>query len=88
MKTKLKHLALGAMAIIGLGVTSVNLSGMLGLTTATATVIMTVIDTYSTIATIVSILAVFVGAGIVSTGLVIMTKKTIAAYGKAYAIAW
>ncbi|WP_057914092.1 uberolysin/carnocyclin family circular bacteriocin [Peribacillus muralis] len=64
------------------------LAANLGISTAVAGKIITVIDTYSTIATIVSLASIIVGYGVISTALVITAKKVISKYGKGYATTW
>lgn len=64
------------------------LAANLGISTTAANYIISIIDTYSTISTIVSILAVVIGYGIVSTGIVIIAKQLIVKFGKGYAAAW
>lgn len=60
----------------------------LGVSTAAATTIINIIDTGSTILTIVSILGVVVGAGAISYGFVVAAKAMIKKVGKKLAITW
>ncbi|MEW9501929.1 uberolysin/carnocyclin family circular bacteriocin [Jeotgalibacillus marinus] len=77
-----------SMALALLVVSFPLLAANLGISTAVAGVIITTIDTYSTIATIVSLLGVIVGYGVVSTALVITAKQVIAKFGTGYATTW
>lgn len=76
------------MALALLVVSFPLLAANLGISTAVAGKIITIIDTYSTIATIVSLAGVILGYGVVSTALVITAKKIISKYGKGYATTW
>ncbi|NHC21536.1 uberolysin/carnocyclin family circular bacteriocin, partial [Bacillus sp. MM2020_4] len=60
----------------------------LGISTTVAGKVITVIDTFSTITTIISLVAIIVGYGVISTALVITAKKIISKYGKGYATTW
>lgn len=64
------------------------LAGNLGISTAVATKIITIIDSFSSIATIISLIGIILGYGVFSTALVITAKKIISKYGKKYAILW
>lgn len=60
----------------------------LGVSTAAATKIINIIDTGSTILSIISILGVVVGAGAVSYAFVVAAKAMIKKVGKKLAITW
>lgn len=77
-----------SIAVFFLAVSFPLLAANLGVSTAVAGKIITVIDTYSTIATIVSLVGVIVGYGVISTALVVTAKQVISKYGKAYATTW
>ncbi|MGG2028763.1 uberolysin/carnocyclin family circular bacteriocin [Gottfriedia sp. S16(2024)] len=64
------------------------LAANLGISTTVAGKVITVIDTFSTITTIISLVAIIVGYGVISTALVITAKKIISKYGKGYATTW
>lgn len=65
-----------------------GLASMLGVSTVVATRIINIIDTASTVAMIISLISVIVGAGVVSTALVATAKKMISKYGKKFAAMW
>lgn len=77
-----------AIAFLFLTISLPNLAANLGISTAVATKIINIIDTYSNIATIVSLIGVILGYGVVSTALVATAKKLISKYGKGYAATW
>lgn len=76
------------MVVASLGVASIGLASMLGISSAAALKVIDIIDTVSTIATVLSLIAAVVGAGVVSAAIVATAKKMIAKYGKKYAAAW
>lgn len=76
------------MVVASLGVASIGLASMLGISSAAAIKVINIIDTVSSVATILSLIATIVGAGVVSTAIVATAKKMIAKYGKKYAAAW
>ncbi len=89
--TKKKALLITVMAVSAICIfcfSGMGLASMLGITTAAATKVINIIDTFSTIALIISLIGVIVGAGAVSTALVATAKKMIKKYGKKYAIMW
>ncbi|PFH90595.1 uberolysin/carnocyclin family circular bacteriocin [Bacillus sp. AFS088145] len=65
-----------------------HLAANLGISTTVAGKVITIIDTFSTITTIISLVAIIVGYGVISTALVITAKKIISKYGKGYATTW
>ncbi|MEH7514995.1 uberolysin/carnocyclin family circular bacteriocin [Gottfriedia acidiceleris] len=65
-----------------------HLAGNLGISTKVASKVINIIDTFSTITTIISLIGVIVGYGVISTAIVISAKKIISKYGKAYATTW
>lgn len=75
-------------AFLFLFVTFPLLAANLGISTAAAGKIITIIDTYSTITTIISLAGVILGYGVISTALVVTAKKVISKYGKGYATTW
>ena len=82
-------IVLSAVLVLCVGCFSgMGLSSMLGISTAVATKIINIIDTVSTVTMIISLVAVIVGAGAVSTALVATAKKMIKKYGKKYATMW
>lgn len=89
VKRSKKEVTALAAGLLGVGaVGGVSLAGMIGVSTSVATKIINIIDTASNIALIISLIAVIVGAGVVTTGLVAAAKKNIAKFGKKYAITW
>ncbi|GEK35647.1 uberolysin/carnocyclin family circular bacteriocin [Kurthia sibirica] len=64
------------------------LAANLGISTAVATKIITIIDTYSTVTTIISLVGLLVGYGVFTTALVATAKTVISKYGKKYAVTW
>jgi len=65
-----------------------HLAANLGVSTGVASKVITIIDTFSTITTIISLVAIIVGYGVISTAFVITAKKIISKYGKGYATTW
>ncbi|WP_286162571.1 uberolysin/carnocyclin family circular bacteriocin [Bacillus sp. AFS029533] len=65
-----------------------HLAANLGISTTVAGKVITIINTFSTITTIISLVAIIVGYGVISTALVISAKKIISKYGKGYATTW
>ena len=83
-KMFLTMLLLGVcMAIPYAGVTA-----QLGVTSVAATRIINIIDTGSTIVTIISLIGVVAGVGALSYGFVVAAKAMIKKVGKKLAIAW
>ncbi|EOS26936.1 circularin A/uberolysin family circular bacteriocin [Lachnospiraceae bacterium 3-1] len=79
---------LSMMIVAALTMTTVGLASMLPISSAAAMKVIDIIDAGSTIATIVSLVAAVVGAGVVSTGIIATAKALIKKYGKKYAAAW
>ena len=77
-----------SIALALLAVSFPLLAANLGISTAVAGKIITIINAYSTIATIVSLVGVILGYGVISTALVITAKQVISKFGKAYATTW
>lgn len=65
-----------------------GLTAQLGVSTVAATRIINIIDTGSSILTIISVIGVVVGAGALSYGFVVAAKAMIKKVGKKLAIAW
>lgn len=88
-KKKMSILVSSALMVLCVACFSgMGLASMLGISTAVAGKIITIIDTVSTITMIISLISVIVGAGVVSTVLVATAKKMIKRYGKKYAKMW
>lgn len=88
-KKKMSIIALSAVLVLCVGCFSgIGLASMLGISTVAATKIINIIDTVSSVAMIISLVAVIVGAGAISTALVATAKKMIKKYGKKYATMW
>lgn len=85
IQSKKVGIVFGTMIIASLGIASVGLASMLGISSAAA---MKVINTASTVATIISLIGVVAGAGVVSTAIVATAKSLIKKYGTKYAAAW
>ena len=79
---------LSMMIVAMLAMSTVGLASMLPISAAAAKKVIDIIDAGSTIATIVSLVAAVVGAGVVSTGIIATAKALIKKYGKRYAAAW
>ncbi|HEY8414418.1 MAG TPA: uberolysin/carnocyclin family circular bacteriocin [Thermaerobacter sp.] len=79
----------GVMAlVVGLGGATLQLAAMLGLDTGTALYIIQLINAGLDVWTIISIIAVFTGAGAVGVGLIATAKWLAKKYGTKYAAAW
>lgn len=80
------------LAVLLLGVCMVipfaGVTAQLGITTSAATRIVNIIDTGSTILTIISLIGVVAGVGVLSYGFVVAAKAMIKKVGKTLAIAW
>lgn len=86
--SKKMTVTLSMMLMAALTITTVGLASMLPISSAAAMKVIDIIDAGSTIATIVSLVAAVVGAGVVSTGIIATAKALIKKYGKKYAAAW
>lgn len=89
--TKKKALLITLMAVSAICVfcfSGMGLASMLGISTVAATKIINIIDTFSTVAMIISLIGAIVGAGAVSAALVATAKKMIKKYGKKFATMW
>lgn len=89
--TKKKFALIGVMAICAIcmfSFTSMGLASMLGISSVAAGKVITIIDSVSTVALIISLVATIIGAGAISTAIVATAKKMISKYGKKYATMW
>lgn len=64
------------------------LAGNLGISIYSARKVIDIIDAYSTIVTIISLVGVIVGYGVISTAIVVTAKVLSAKFGKKYAAVW
>lgn len=89
--TKKKACLVTMMAVSAICVfcfSGMGLVSMLGISTAAATKVINIIDAFSTVTLIISLIGVIVGAGAVSAALVATAKGMIKKYGKKYATLW
>ncbi|HBL1326856.1 TPA: uberolysin/carnocyclin family circular bacteriocin [Enterococcus faecium] len=64
------------------------LSANIGISSYAAKKVIDIINTGSTVATIISIVAAVVGGGLITAGIVTTAKSLIKKYGAKYAAAW
>ncbi|EHM34803.1 Hypothetical protein EfmE4453_2321, partial [Enterococcus faecium E4453] len=64
------------------------LSANIGISSYAAKKVIDIINTGSTVATIISIVAAVVGGGLITAGIVATAKSLIKKYGAKYAAAW
>ncbi len=64
------------------------LSANIGISSYAAKKVIDIINTGSTVATIISIVAAVVGGGLITAGIVATAKSLIKKYGTKYAAAW
>ncbi len=65
-----------------------GLTSMLGISACAAKKLIDIIDTFTTVAMIISLVSAIIGAGAISAALVAAAKKMIKKYGKKYATMW
>lgn len=88
MNTKKIYTVICLLALSAIGIISPSLASMLGISSYAAKKCIDIISTVSDIATIISLCAAVIGAGLVTTAIVAVAKKMIVKYGKTYATAW
>ena len=87
MKKK-TFITMSALLVLCMAFAVAGVTAQLGVSTVVATKIVNIINTGSTILTIVSLLGVLTGAGAISYGFVVAAKAMIKKVGKKLAIAW